>query len=35
MSKIEITPLGTISPYPKGNMNCPRFLIEYNDKKYY
>lgn len=33
MSKIIITPLGTISPYTKGNMNCPGFLIEYNDKK--
>lgn len=33
MNKITITPLGTISPYPKGNMNCPGFLIEYNNKK--
>jgi len=33
MSKIIITPLGTISPYTKGNMNCPGFLIEYNGKK--
>ncbi len=33
MSKIIITPLGTISPYLKDNMNCPGFLIEYNDKK--
>lgn len=33
MSKIIITPLGTISPYPKGKMNCPGFLVEYNDKK--
>lgn len=33
MSKIIITPLGTISPYPKGNMNCPGFLVEYNNKK--
>ena len=33
MSKITITPLGTISPYPKGNMNCPGFLVEYNSKK--
>lgn len=23
MSEITITPLGTISPYTKGNMNCP------------
>lgn len=33
MNKIEITPLGTISPYPKKNMNCPGFLINYNNKK--
>ena len=33
MSKIIITPLGTISPYTKGNMNCPGFLVEYNNKK--
>ena len=33
MSKIIITPLGTISPYPKGNRNCPGFLVEYNNKK--
>lgn len=32
MSKIIITPLGTVSPYPKDNMNCPGFLIEYNNK---
>ena len=33
MSKIIITPLGTISPYTKGNMNCPGFLVEYNNQK--
>ena len=33
MSKLLITPLGTISPYTKGDMNCPGFLVEYNDKK--
>ncbi len=33
MSKIIITPLGTVSPYTKENMNCPGFLVEYNDKK--
>lgn len=33
MSKIVVTPLGTISPYTKGNMNCPGFLILYNGKK--
>lgn len=33
MNKIIITSLGTISPYTKGNMNCPGFLVEYNGKK--
>ena len=33
MNEIIITPLGTISPYTKGNMNCPGFLVEYNNKK--
>ena len=33
MNKIIITPLGTISPYPKNNMNCPGFLVEYNNHK--
>jgi len=33
MNKIVIIPLGTISPYPKNNMNCPGFLIKYNDQK--
>ncbi len=33
MNEIKITPLGTISPYTKGNMNCPGFLIEYNNEK--
>lgn len=32
MNKIEIIPLGTVSPYPKENMNCPGFLIKYNNK---
>lgn len=32
MSKIEIIPLGTVSPYSKENMNCPWFLIKYNNK---
>ena len=31
--QVIITPLGTISPYTKGDMNCPGFLVEYNDKK--
>lgn len=33
MSKIIITPLGTVSPYTKNNMNCPGFLVEYKDNK--
>lgn len=33
MSKIIITPLGTVSPYLKENMNCPGFLVQYNDEK--
>ncbi len=28
---MKITPLGTVSPYAKGNLNCPGFLIEYKD----
>lgn len=33
MNEIIITPLGTVSPYPKNGMNCPGYLIEYNDKR--
>lgn len=33
MSKLVVIPLGTISPYCKGKMNCPGYLITYNDKK--
>lgn len=33
MNEMKITPLGTISPYTKGNMSCPGFLIEYNNEK--
>lgn len=33
MNDITIIPLGTISPYPKENMNCPGFLIKYNSQK--
>lgn len=33
MREIIITALGTVSPYAKGNMNCPGFLIKYNNKK--
>lgn len=33
MNDLVIIPLGTISPYPKGNRNCPAFLVKYKDKK--
>ena len=33
MDEIIVTPLGTVSPYPKDNKNCPGFLIEYNNYK--
>lgn len=33
MKEIVITPLGTVSPYCKDNMNCPGFLIEYDKYK--
>lgn len=33
MNELIVTPLGTVSPYPKGNKNCPGFLIEYNGYK--
>lgn len=32
MSEIKIIPLGTVSPYCKGNMNCPGYLVKYNEK---
>lgn len=28
MNKLKITVLGSVSPYPKGAMNCPGFLVE-------
>lgn len=31
MNDIIITPLGTVSPYPKKDRNNPGFLIEYKD----
>lgn len=34
MNEIIITPLGTVSPYSKGDKNCPGYLIEYGDFKY-
>ena len=33
MNDIVITPLGTVSPYSKGNHNCPGFLLEYKIQK--
>lgn len=30
---MEIKALGTVSPWPKGNMNCPGFLVTENDKR--
>jgi len=33
MNEITVTPLGTVSPYPKDNKNCPGFLIEYDKYK--
>jgi len=32
-NEIVVTPLGTVSPYCKGDKNCPGFLIEINKKK--
>ena len=28
---LTLTPLGTVAPYPKGNKNCPGYLIEYGN----
>jgi len=33
-NEIIITPLGTVSPYCKKEMNCPGFLIEWGDNKF-
>lgn len=33
MNEFSVTPLGTVSPYPKGNCNCPGFLVQSGDKK--
>ena len=33
MSKAKITPLGTVSPYGKGERNCPGFMVEYKGHK--
>lgn len=31
MNKIEVTPLGTVTPYCNGTKNCSGFLIKYNN----
>ena len=33
MNEITIIPLGTISPYPKDDMNCPGYMIQYGNEK--
>jgi len=33
MNEVNVTPLGTVSPYSKGDKNCPGFLIEHNGYK--
>lgn len=33
MNSLIITPLGTVSPYCKGESNCPGFLVTYKDKR--
>jgi len=33
MAEVIVTPLGTVSPYPKGDKNCPGFFIEYSNDK--
>ena len=33
MSELVLTPLGTVSPYPKNDKSCPAYLIEYNGQK--
>lgn len=33
MNNLIVVPLGTVSPYPKDNKNCPGFLIKCNNKK--
>ena len=32
--KVIVTPLGTVSPYCKEEMNCPGFLVEWGDNKF-
>ncbi len=33
MNNIIVTPLGSVSPYTKGDMNCPGFLLENGNTK--
>ena len=33
MEELFLTTLGTVSPYSKGNKNCPGYLVEYNNEK--
>lgn len=33
MEELILTTLGTVSPYSKGNKNCPGYLVEYKNKK--
>lgn len=33
MSETFVTPLGTVSPYPKDDKNCPGFFVEYENNK--
>ncbi len=33
MSNLIVKTLGSISPYPKRNMNCPGFFVQYGDRR--
>lgn len=33
MNEFSVTPLGTVSPYPKDKCNCPGFLIQSGEEK--
>lgn len=33
MNEFSVTPLGTVAPYPKGNCNCPGFLVRNGNQK--
>lgn len=32
-NEFSVIPLGTVSPYPKDNLNCPGFMVQNNGKK--